>query len=77
MHFRATPGAAGGGSNMKGGVGDDLDVRVPPGTIFRRRDALPGERPVAEVVAPGERALLVAGGRGGRGNASFKSGRNK
>ena len=22
MHFRATPGAAGGGSNMKGGVGD-------------------------------------------------------
>ncbi len=77
MHFRATGGSPGGGSNMTGGCGADTDVRVPPGTIFRRRDAAPGERPVAEVVAPGERALLVAGGRGGRGNASFKSGRNK
>jgi GTP-binding protein len=77
MHFRAEPGAPGLGSNMTGGAGGDMHVRVPPGTIFRRRDAAPGERPVAEVVEPGERALLVAGGRGGRGNASFKSGRNK
>jgi GTP-binding protein len=52
-------------------------LQVPPGTIIRRRDAGELEKPLAELVLPGERALLAAGGRGGRGNASFKTGRNK
>jgi len=29
-----------------------------------------------EIVRPGQRELLLAGGRGGRGNAAFKTGRN-
>ncbi|CAK0783735.1 hypothetical protein CVIRNUC_006934 [Coccomyxa viridis] len=76
LHYRATPGAAGGGSNMHGSNGADLDVHVPPGTIIRRRDAPEHEKPLAELVAAGARVLLAAGGRGGRGNASFKTGRN-
>ena len=71
------PGSAGGGSSRHGAAGADLEVPVPPGTIVRRRDAAEGEAPLAELVAPGERALLALGGRGGRGNASFKTGRNK
>ena len=77
MHVRAAAGQPGGGSNMKGATAPDVEVRVPPGTIFRRRGAAEGEPPLAELVVAGERALLVAGGRGGRGNASFKTGRNK
>ena len=77
VHFRAAPGGAGGGSSRHGGAGADLEVPVPPGTIVRRRDAGGGEAPLAELVVPGERALLAVGGRGGRGNASVKTGRNK
>ena len=54
-----------------------LHVQVPAGTIMRRKDAPEGEKPLAELLRHGERALLAAGGRGGRGNASFKTGRNK
>ncbi len=49
----------------------------PPGTIIRRRDAEEDEAPLAELLEPGQVALLVAGGRGGRGNASFKTQKNK
>ena len=51
--------------------------QVPPGTIIRRRDAPEHEKPLAEVVTAGTRVLLAAGGRGGRGNASFKTGRQQ
>lgn len=30
-----------------------------------------------EMLHPGQRALLLPGGRGGRGNAAFKTGTNK
>ena len=60
------------------GGGKELNAQqVPLGAILRERDAPEGTAPVAELVIEGERALLVAGGQGGRGNASFKSGRNK
>lgn len=54
-------------------------VLVPPGTVVR--EAVKGELGESEVlmelVRPGQKALLLPGGRGGRGNAAFKSGSNK
>ena len=73
---RAEPGGPGLGSDMHGAGSKDLVIKVPPGTIVRLRDAPPGTPPLAEVLAAGDRALLAAGGRGGRGNLAFKTARN-
>ncbi len=65
---RAGDGRPGSGNNSTGRDGDDVIVRVPPGTVVR--DAGTGET-LADLVAPGERVLVARGGRGGRGNARF------
>eukprot|EP00897_Mesotaenium_endlicherianum_P009653 jgi/Mesen1/8716/ME000052S08144 len=78
VHFRAGRGSHGQGSKCHGYAGEDTEILVPPGTIIREAPA-PGEAegPVLlELVKAGQRELLLPGGRGGRGNASFKTGRN-
>lgn len=76
VHFRASPGTPGLGSNKHGSNGNSTTIPVPPGTIIRTGNASAAEPVLAELLQPGQRALLLPGGRGGRGNASFKSGRN-
>ncbi|GAB2273877.1 hypothetical protein Dimus_008650 [Dionaea muscipula] len=78
IHFRAGRGAHGQGSNQDGSNGEDVVVKVPPGTVIREvgDDGVVGKL-LLELLHPGQRALLLHGGRGGRGNASFKSGTNK
>ncbi|CAI9284752.1 unnamed protein product [Lactuca saligna] len=78
IHFRAERGSHGQGSKMNGAKGEDVVVKVPPGTVVRAagKDGAPGDF-LLELLHPGDRALLLPGGRGGRGNASFKSGANK
>jgi GTP-binding protein len=75
-HFRAQAGAAGQGSMRDGANGEDLEVKVPLGTIIREKGADADAPPLAELLQHGQRALLLVGGRGGRGNLSFKTGRN-
>ncbi len=65
---RAGRGEHGRGSNQTGASGADEVVLVPPGTVVR--DAASGEV-LGDLVAPGEELVVAAGGRGGRGNASF------
>ncbi|KAK9834951.1 hypothetical protein WJX84_007503 [Apatococcus fuscideae] len=72
VHFKATPGAPGSGSNKHGASGKDTVITVPPGTVVRRNDDGDVEV-IAELLHAGQRALLATGGRGGRGNASFKT----
>ncbi|CAI9118756.1 OLC1v1020360C1 [Oldenlandia corymbosa var. corymbosa] len=79
VHFRAGKGGNGHGRNMIGPRGEDVVVKVPPGTVIREavgNGGLQGNV-LLELLHPGQRALLLPGGRGGRGNASFKTGMNK
>lgn len=69
-HYRAEKGAHGQGSNKHGKRGKDLTIRVPAGTQVWD-DAK--ERLLADLTRPGQRWLAAKGGRGGRGNARFKS----
>ena len=70
VHFKAQRGEHGSGKNKTGASGKDLEVRVPPGTLVY--DAETGKL-LADLTRPGQRFLAAKGGRGGRGNAAFKS----
>ncbi|KUK14127.1 MAG: GTPase ObgE [Synergistetes bacterium] len=72
--FKAEDGQHGGGKNKKGKDGEDVIIRVPPGTIVK--DAETG-KVMADLVEPGERFVVARGGRGGYGNAHFKSPTNQ
>jgi len=67
-------GRHGEGSNRSGKSGDDLEITVPLGTVVYDQET--NER-VGEILADGERLLVAAGGRGGRGNARFATATNQ
>jgi GTPase len=74
QHFNAGNGKHGMGANRTGGAGDDAVLKVPPGTQVFAED---NETLLADLVEPGQRALIAAGGNGGFGNAHFKSSTNR
>jgi GTP-binding protein len=67
-HQRAGRGGHGSGSQRHGARGDDVVVPVPPGTEIH---GLEGRR--YDLVEPGQRAIVAAGGLGGHGNKRFTS----
>ena len=69
-HIIAEDGGAGGSGHKFGKQGKDEVLEVPLGTIAR--DAETGEV-LFEITEDGETKILTAGGRGGLGNAHFKS----
>src|SRR5205814_2013615 len=76
VHFRFNPeykaqrGRHGEGSNRTGREGEDVLLKVPVGTIVY--DVETGEK-VHDFSHPDERMVIARGGRGGRGNAQFKT----
>jgi GTP-binding protein len=75
QHFRAPRGKGGAGSNRTGAGGDDLVIRVPVGTQILADDE---ERSLlADLTKEGQRLVLLKGGMGGRGNASYKTSTNR
>ena len=74
QHFRAPRGKGGAGRNRTGGGGDDLVIKVPVGTQILSDDK---EHVLADLTEVGQRVVLLEGGDGGRGNASYKSSTNR
>ncbi|HEX3666312.1 MAG TPA: GTPase ObgE [Rhizomicrobium sp.] len=74
QHVKAQNGEGGMGRDMTGANGDDAVMRVPVGTAIYEED---GETLIADLTEPGQRRLLLEGGRGGFGNAHFKSSTNR
>jgi GTP-binding protein len=72
--FRADDGKRGNLQKQTGRSGEDLIVRVPPGTIVYD-DAT--NDVVGDLVEEGQRLVVAKGGRAGRGNVHFASSRNK
>ena len=65
-HFRAGRGGHGQGKQRHGARGSEQVVAVPPGTQV---EGLDGTR--YDLVEPGQRAVVAAGGVGGHGNKRF------
>ena len=75
QHFRAPRGKGGAGSNQTGAGGNDLVIKVPVGTQVLADD---DERTlIADLTSEGQRVVLLEGGMGGRGNASYKTSTNR
>ncbi len=72
--WKAQPGQRGGGKLCSGLSGEDLVIEVPCGTIIRLAES--GEI-IADLTDPGQRVTVAAGGKGGKGNARFKSSTNQ
>ena len=73
-HYQAERGQHGKGANRHGAGGDDLTLRVPVGTMVTDRATA---ETLGDLAAPGQRILVQAGARGGRGNARFASATNR
>ncbi len=71
---RADNGGRGLGADCNGRGGEDVELRVPVGTLIRDEQSA---ALVADLARDGERALLARGGKGGLGNVHFKSSINR
>jgi len=72
-HFQAKNGAPGQGSNKTGRDGDDLVIEVPQGTLVIDDET---GATIKDLIRE-DRFILISGGRGGRGNARFKTSTNR
>lgn len=73
-YLKAQNGRPGMGDKRAGRAGQDLMVKVPPGTVVRHAET--GEI-VADLTFDMPEALVAQGGQGGRGNAHFASSKNR
>jgi GTP-binding protein len=75
QHFRAPRGKGGAGSNRTGAAGKDLVIKVPVGTQILADDD--DRTLLADLTEVGQQVVLLKGGMGGRGNASYKTSTNR
>lgn len=66
--LKAESGQSGAKANRHGKSGEDLQVKVPVGTIVRQDGQV-----IADLTKSGQAVIVARGGEGGYGNAHFKS----
>ncbi len=74
QHFKAPRGGHGMGKNRTGAAAKSIVVKVPVGTQILDEDR---ETVLADLIEAGQRVVLLEGGMGGRGNASYKTSTNR
>jgi GTP-binding protein len=72
--WRAPAGTHGSGALKQGRSGEDMTLYVPPGTLIIDPDA---DFVIKDLRVAGDSVVICRGGKGGRGNASFKSSTNR
>ncbi|MDO4887262.1 MAG: GTPase ObgE [Actinomycetaceae bacterium] len=72
-HQKATSGTQGAGDMRAGRNGEDLVLKVPPGTVVKSTDG----SLLADLAAPGDSFTAARGGTGGLGNAALASPKRK
>ena len=66
--FKAENGQNGSGGHKFGKSGQDCYIKVPLGTIIRDAQT---NKVIADLSEPGQKELVLRGGRGGKGNSHF------
>ncbi len=72
--YQAQNGEKGHGADCYGKGGDDIELRMPVGTVIFDMDT---DEVVADLTHHGQRLVLAHGGKGGLGNIHFKSSVNR
>jgi len=67
-HYKANPAQNGGAGNCTGHDGEDIIVKVAPGTIVKDEET---GRVIADLTLVGQKAIIAKGGKGGKGNKHF------
>ncbi len=75
--YRAAHGTGGKQSNKHGRNGEDIEIRVPVGTIVSQALGADEGVPPIDLSEDGMKVLIARGGSGGRGNARFVTSTNQ
>lgn len=73
-HFKAEHGSSGSKQTSTGADGADVYIEVPLGTVVRDKET---DEILFEITEDGEEKIVAKGGRGGLGNAHFKTATNQ
>ena len=74
QHFKAKKGQDGMGKNKTGSSGEDVIIKVPPGTEIHNEDK---SVLLVELLENNQKYIFLKGGKGGLGNSHFKSSTNQ
>lgn len=74
-HYEADKGLNAGRQRKRGRTGEDMFIRVPPGTTVSAE--IEGEVQTVDLLFPGQKLLVARGGKGGLGNTHFATASNQ